>query len=213
MAIGDAYSTAARYRTRIGKTDTSLDADILDDLKAVSRGLEIELGRFFNAGSSEARVYSVREKGLGETERPYLINELMVDDLTAAPTSVKVDEDGDGTFELTLSSVTDYEVLPRNALKEPEARPYTSIRLRWTGAYAAFLTTAVVEVTGVFGWVAVPKAIERATIDLTGILRLETPRATSQVNEGIGAVIGTSHEAQAIVGQLRRRYLRHWGRP
>lgn len=62
------------------------------------------------------------------------------------------------------------------------------------------------EVTAIFGWPAVPKGIERATIDLTAILRLESPRATSHITESIDTVVGTSFEAQKIVDELSRVY-------
>lgn len=53
MAISDAYATAATYRDITGKTDTSEDAEILTDLKAVSRFLEGRLHRFFNKDAAE----------------------------------------------------------------------------------------------------------------------------------------------------------------
>jgi hypothetical protein len=67
-----------------------------------------------------------------------------------------------------------------------------------------------VQVTARFGWPAVPQAIVQATCQLVGILRLESPRATSQISEGLDSVLGASFEAQKIVENLQRVYARRW---
>jgi hypothetical protein len=195
MAISDAYATAAQYRAVVGKTDSAQDADVLTDLKAISRHLEGKLGRFFGKDSAAVARYYLPDQAT---------RELRVDDLAAAPTSIKMDLDGDGTCETTLAA-TDYELLPRNAAKEPEAAPYTRIRMVDWGNYDCFYSGCKVEVTAVFGWPAVPEAVGRATIHLAAILRLETPRATRRIVELEGA-IEASADAMSIVRQLTDRY-------
>jgi hypothetical protein len=199
LAVSDAYASAATYRAVLDKSDTSEDAEILTDLTAVSRYIERKLGRFFttDAGNVE-RVYRATD----------LSNEpkcLFVDDLVSV-SHIKVDTDDDGSFaDEDAWASTDYELLPRNAADGPEAAPYTEIYIpSWStknlwGRHR-------VEVSGKWGWPAVPSAIERATVHLTGILRLETPRATRQVNIGMEQVEETSSEAQAIVNQLMDMY-------
>ena len=59
---------------------------------------------------------------------------------------------------------------------------------------------------GKFGWPSVPSAIERACVQLTGILRLETPRATRSVNIGTETTLETSRQAQEIVSALMNVY-------
>jgi hypothetical protein len=197
MAVTDAYATAAQYRAVTGKTDTGQDADILVDLKAISRYLDGKLGRFFTKDASAlARVYTASES----------TSALWVDDMSAAPTSVKMDDDGDGVFETTLAA-TDYELLPLNAFKGPEPRPYTRIGLTSWGTRSAFVKDARVEVTAAFGWPSVPLAIQQATIHLTAILRLESPRATRRISE-LGEAIDASQDAQSIIRQLTDRYRR-----
>ena len=196
-AVSDALATPAQYRAVIGKTDTGQDADILTDLKAVSRYLEGKLGRFFNKDASDAtRVYVV----------PRTSTDLWVDDLSAAPTTIKIDEDGDGSFtdEVYLDSA-DFELLPLNAALGPEARPYTRIRLTEWGDYSQFVKDQRVQVIGKFGWPAVPEAVQRATIHLTAILRLETPRATRRISE-LDGTIEASPDAMGIVRQLTDDY-------
>lgn len=201
MAIGDAYATAEEYRSVIGMTGTGDDDDILRDLKAVSRYIEGKLGRHFNKDDSAvARIYVPR----------YTSRILRVDDLADDPDSIKLDCDLDGTYEITLDS-DDYELLPRNADKLPEARPWTQIRLTDWGDYSQFTKDCRVEVTAKFGWPSVPEGVKRAVIHLTAILRLESARATRRVPE-LGETVETSPEAMSIVRQLTDDYqVIHYG--
>ena len=197
MAVTSAYATAVEYRGTIGKTDQGDDDHILNDLTAVSRYIEGKLGRFFNQDAEDvARVYVP----------PASVSAIWIDDLSAAPTTVKLDTDGDNTFSATLES-TDYDLLPLNAAKGPEPRPYTRIGMTAWGDYGCFVRGQRVEITGKWGWPAVPGAIKQATIHLTAILRLESPRATRRIPE-LGEAIEASPDAQHIIRQLTDQYLR-----
>lgn len=192
-----AYATAAEYRAVVGRTDTGQDAQITTDLTAISRFLDERLGRFFGKDDADTtRVYVV----------PTTQAHLWIDDLSAAPTSVKLDEDLDGVFEVTLAA-TDYELLPLDAAQGPEARPYTRIRLTPWGTRSAFAAGTRVQVTGRFGWPAVPALITAATIQLTAIYRLETPRATRRIPE-LGEAIEASADAQQLIRRLTEQYER-----
>jgi len=197
MAIGDAYATAAEYRAVTGMVDTSQDTAILNSLKSISRHVEFKCRRFFNKDSADqTRIYVV----------PADCSTLWIDDMSAAPTSIKIDEDLDGTYETTLAA-TDFELWPLNALLEPEPRPYMQICLTPWGDRAIFSKGERVQVIGKFGWPAVPESIKQATIHLAAILRLESPRATTRIPE-MGDVIGTSPEAQHILRQIVDKYKR-----
>lgn len=202
MPVSDSYATAAQYRAILGKTDTSEDAEILDDLTAVSRYMDGKLGRFFTKDAAAVkRVYV--PSAASDT--------LWVDDLAAAPTSIKVDEDLDGSFaDETAYAGTDYELRPLNAADGPETWPYTHIIIPPWSKKGNWPRGGRVEIDAVFGWPAVPKAIERATIHLTGILRLESPRATNRIVE-IEDVVQASPEAQRIIWQLMKTYARGGG--
>ena len=195
MSINAAYATPAEYRRVIGMTDAGLDADISVDLMAVSRYLDGEMRRFFSRdAASVIRVYAPQ----------YDTKALTVDDMSAAPSQVRVDTAGDGTFA-TMLPVAAYELLPRNAVMSPEPAPFTQIALVPWGTLPTFRAGQRVEVTARWGWPAVPEAIRRATIHITAILRLETPRATKRIAE-LGDTIETSHQAQNIVRQLINQY-------
>ena len=118
--ITDAYATVAEYRGRVGKTGHSDDdATILLQLTAVSRYIERELaGRFFNVDASDVtRRYRAGDRGgvpLGGRKV------LTIDDLSADPTSIKIDKDDDGyLLQIFTAPVQDrptlfYEVIQRH---------------------------------------------------------------------------------------------------
>ena len=196
MAIDSAYATAEQYRAAIDRTDTSDDDEILLDLKAISRYIEGKLQRFFNKDAEDvSRIYTC----------PKTSDTLRIDDLSEL-TSIEIDTNIDGTYNVTLDS-DDYELLPVNANLGPEPRPYTQIWLTDWGDYSAFYKGQRIKVTGKFGWPSVPEAVKRATIHLTAILRLETPRATRRIPE-LGEAIEASPDAQHIIRQLTDNYRR-----
>ena len=207
MAISGAYASATQYRAAITKTDTTDDTEIDLDLDAVSRYLERRLGRFFNVDASDVtRIYDPGSRG---ARPPGGHKSLWIHDLTAAPTSVKIDKDNDGLFtdETALAS-TDFELYPLNAGVGPEARPYTRLDVTAWGNEGSWPHNGRVQVIGKWGWLAVPAAITRATIHLTGILRLESPRATDRIPDDLNAAVATSPQGQAIVRQLMNVYRR-----
>ena len=205
MAISDAYTTALLYRAAITMTDTADDVEILRDLKAISRYIERRLGRFFTIDASDAtRVFAIGVEGA----HPVNGNKsLWITDLSAAPTSIKIDKDNDGLFtDETALAATDYELHPLNALVGPEARPYTRIDITPGGDEGAWPHGHRVQIIGKWGWVTIPDAIVQATIQLTAILRLESPRATNRVPDDVAGAVETSPVGQAIVRQLMNVY-------
>lgn len=195
MVINDAYASSIQYRAVVGMTDTGKDSEILIDLKAISRYIDGKLFRFFTKDATAvARIYIPAESTLA----------IWVDDLAVVPTAVKLDTGGNGLFAITLATA-DYELLPLNANRGPEPRPYTRIGMTPWGKYSSFSAGERVQVTAQFGWPAVPDAIQRATIHLTAILRLESPRATRRIPE-LGEAIEASPDAQSIIRQLTDQY-------
>jgi hypothetical protein len=199
VAVSDAYASAATYRAMLSKTDTADDSEILSDLTAVSRFMERKLGRFFTTDADNVnRVYQATLY----TNQP---KSLFTDDLVSVD-HIKVDTDDDGSFgDETAWASTDYELLPRNAADGPEAGPYTEVFIPSWSTQNLWGQHRV-EIGGKFGWPSVPSAIERACVQLTGILRLETPRATRSVNIGTETTLETSRQAQEIVSHLMNVY-------
>lgn len=188
MAVTDAYATAADYRSLTGKTDTAQDDEIIRDLTAISRYLDGKLERFFNCDNTDSIRYYMPDSS---------ISTLYIDDLVSI-TELAIDSDGEFGEELT-----DYYLLPMNAPYGPEPRPYTAIKLK----SSTFPADTRVRVTGIHGWPSIPEAIQRATIHLAAILRIESPRATRRVSE-LGDVMEASPDAMSIIRQLTDRYRR-----
>lgn len=120
-------------------------------------------------------------------------------------TSIIIDTGVDGTFSETALATTDYELIPRNAGKGPEPEPYTGIELTPYGTVYAWPVRARIQVTGIWGWPSVPEGIKRACVQLTGILRMESPRSTNQFTD-LGNIMGSSRAAQDILNNLTRDF-------
>lgn len=199
MAVTDAFETAANYRAVIDKTDTGEDAEILTDLTAIARFMEREL-------RGEGRHFTKDAGNVARTFKPEgNFPELWVDDFVSVST-LKIDDNFDGTAE-TVVVAADYVLKPRNAAVGAEPRAFTSIEMTNTGTRLYFYANTVVEVTGVWGWPSIPEAIKRASIHLTAILRLETPRAQATVSE-IGQLMQMSPKAMGIIDRLGEVYRR-----
>ena len=215
MAITDAYATPALYRTLLSGTDSRKDEEIIDDLVACSRLIDRKLHTFFSKDDSLAiryymPQYKVRDSSYGiywaESENPWRhlqgTTTLAVDPIASITgLEIAIDENLDSTYTKILTT-NDYLLLPRNALVSTEPKPYTTIQLvnddYWRPA-------TEVRVTAIFGWPAVPKAIERACVHLAGILRLESPRATRTIQYGDTST-QTSRIADDVLEGLLKAY-------
>jgi hypothetical protein len=202
MAITDAYATAANYRAVITKSDTAEDAEVLEDLTAISRYLDIELGRFFTQDAAAVARNYFPPAGSGKL--------LLTNDIASTTGLVVLaDDDEDGTAETTVAA-TDYRLHPQNAELDPEAKPWRGLMLNNWGDVGSWVVGRLYEVTAIYGWPAVPQAIERATIHLAAILRLESPRATRRIAEGFNEAFESSDQAQNILADLKTKYKRVW---
>lgn len=193
MAVSDPYALVAEYDAVFPNRNGEDDGELLLQLTAVSRYIDSRCGQFFALDASPvARVFV----GDGSNQLWLRTN------LGATPTAVKFDTDSDGTF---ASTVTPVELWPLNAADGPEARPWRRIDLPPWCSYATFPKGMRVEVTARWGWPAVPAAVRQATIHLTAILRLESPRSTSSIDE-IGRVVGMAPAASSIIDDLLAAY-------
>jgi len=224
-----AYASVALYRNLIDKIDSGNDSVIADDLIAVSRLIDQKVfgqgsaNRFTKDSSPQSRIFAptldrARSRRFGirgfsrrddwaESENPWFYGGfarmLNVDDFVSV-SEIAIDQNLTGSFDLVLAS-NDYELLPRNALQGGEPRPYTQIGLTEWGTHGGWIVGSRVRVTGIWGWPAIPQAIVRATVQLTAILRLESPRATRTVTD-LGQVTGMSRIGADIVNDLVSNY-------
>lgn len=163
--LGHLYVTPQMLRSRVGLQpgDTSSDLELHSACYAASRALEAYCQRtFWRTLPSEVRTF--------EAADVFRLDLGPWNDLVVA-TQIRTDLDADGVFEVTWPT-GDYVLEPVNSQAGPERRPYTSIR----AIGASYLPTQFyprywgrqygrldrVEITGVFGWPAVPAAISEA---------------------------------------------------
>lgn len=153
------YCTVAELKTHLRVTDSDDDTPLAISVTAASRAVDHACNRQFGSSSAIARYYTYGGGCLdpGMWTRQYL----EIDDLMSTTSLVvKVDDDDDGTFETTLTINTDFRLYPWNAAAN--GRPWTSLVL---AADVTFPTTPrAVEITGLWGWTAVPSIVKNATL-------------------------------------------------
>lgn len=162
--VNQFYTSVEEVKDRLGITDTNSDFQLQTAVQAAARAVEGYCGRYF---------YQVTET---RTFMPYSIWEQPLDDVVSI-SSVAVDMDGDGTFEQPWVQNVDYQLVfglyEFNLLSTGEARPYTQIRVinaagggRFFPFIWPFAPLNRIQVTGVWGWPAVPFGVKQATMQV-----------------------------------------------
>lgn len=159
--MANEYASSAELKAALSmSSETFADAEITLALTAASRGIDGAARRRFwkDADANQARVYT-----------PTSAEWVAIDDLIAL-TSLKTDTDGDGTFENTWTLNTDFVLEPLNAAAD--SRPWTSVSRHPRGNYRELPVDLPrsVQVSGQFGWSAVPEAVKEATMILASKL-------------------------------------------
>ena len=167
MAITNGYCTQNELKGFVGiPTSDSGDDDLLDDaVNAASRQIDACCGRIFYAqGSATARKFF--------TNDPY---RLRVDDISSETgLVVKLDDDDDGTYEVTVAS-SEFQLLPINGVVGGILiSPFYIIELfsggsqEWPMDFSSNRPRA--EVTAKWGFPSVPEQIRQATLMLASEL-------------------------------------------
>jgi len=166
MAITNGYTTLNAMKAYLSISDTSDDTILETMVESASRSIDrIANRRFYLDANASSRQY-----------RAYNDVFAYVDDIgTTSSLVVAIDEDGDGTFETTLTLNTDYLLDPLTA--PSLGRPYTQLTMvnttyTWPifpGMFSNGLRPGV-QVTARWGWPSVPDDIEMACQILTADL-------------------------------------------
>ena len=144
-----AYATPTEVLERMGQSDVTggvLFNAVSAALDAATVAIDLDTDRTFTA-STGARTFAT--SGTSTMDLP---------DFTAV-TSVKLDDDDDGVFEVTVPA-SDYE-LDRSATERPDW-PFDTIRLLDRCFPYGGRRRLRVEVTATWGWAAVPPGINQA---------------------------------------------------
>jgi len=154
MAWAPIYATDGELRSQVRIGDVADDAQIALALATSSRAIDERCSRQFGrVAVAEAREYTPRWSRSRSGWR------VPIDDLmTSTGLVVKVDQDGDGTFETT---VTGYRLRPYNAAAS--GWPWTELLIAST-AVTTVSGTGSVQVTARWGWPGVPDAIRQACL-------------------------------------------------
>jgi hypothetical protein len=155
---------------------SAVESVLEQTIESASRQIDGLTGDRFYRADAQTRYFTAEDADY-----------LAVDSLRAV-TTIKTDEDGDGTYENTWAT-TDYRLRPVNAATD--GHPYTTIGLKPNGQYAFPRgMEAGVEIVGNWGWAAVPHAIREATIVLA--IRL------FKLKDAPYGIAGTTELGQAV---------------
>ena len=154
MAITNGYCSLNQIKAALRITDSVDDTLLEMAVESASRMIDSECDRnFFSTSATRDFIPS----------DSYTVD---TDDLTAI-TSVKIDDQGDLTFAITLA-VSDYQTEPVNQRVSGNAFPI--YRLRMIGDYLLPLwgQQATVRIQGTYGFTPVPTQITQATVIQAG---------------------------------------------
>jgi hypothetical protein len=160
VAIVNGYATQAQLKQQ---ATLDLDDDKFDDLldraiNATSRGLDRFCKRHFYQDAG-ARIFAA-------THTTWFDLPTFCDLVSVDASGLRTDEDGDGVYE-RVWAVSDFELQPVNIEAGPEPRPYRSVvaigsTLRFPVPRTG--SNSRVQITGTWGWPAIPAAIEEAAL-------------------------------------------------
>lgn len=196
------YCSAEELKSRLGLTRPDDDSEVALAVAAASRAVEGYCERYFYR-AADTRTYV-----------PEDLYRVRTDDLVSV-TTLATDPAGTtaqgGTFPVTWPAGS-FQLLPYNPGKTGEQWPYTSIRavggLTFPWVTPLLLMRADrIQVTGVFGWPAVPQAVRTATlIAAAELFRMkDMPAGGGQPGEFSIVTLGQNPR----IGELLSPYMRN----
>jgi hypothetical protein len=171
MAITNGYCTLAEVKAALRITDNADDTLLENEIEGASRRVDGFCGRFFYKTSSLAvNIYPLNS---------YLLR--MPNDLANNTVTIKTDTTADGTYATTLTLGVDYLLEPTNATVQ--YRPFSHARMVGGATFPEEVTPSfpTVQVTGFWGWEAIPDDVRTATV-------LLSIRGFARLNAALGVV-------------------------
>jgi len=136
-------------------------ADVKDALNLTGTAEDTNLAWLINAVSVEIDNYCGRSFALASATRYFdgAADDLIVDDLVSV-TTLKLDKDGDGVWETTLTEATDFLLYPYNT------SPKWRVKLTGDSTASDFAegVRKGVEIAGTWGYATVPEPIRQVAI-------------------------------------------------
>jgi hypothetical protein len=177
LAITNGYATLTQVKAAMRITDNIDDTLIEMAVESASRAIDGYAMRSFYSSGTATRYYAADDSYVVQT-----------DDISGTAITLQTSSAGDGVFDTTWK-VTDYQLEPNNGYTDGLSVPYTRIRAVEDYLYPVEADQALVKVTAVFGWPAVPIAITQACVIQSSRLfkRLDSPLGVAGFGD-MGAV-------------------------
>jgi hypothetical protein len=177
LAITNGYATLTQVKSAMRITDNIDDTLIEMAIESASRAIDGFAMRSFYSSGTATRYYAADDSYIVQT-----------DDIAGTAITLQTSSAGDGVFDTTWA-VGDYQLEPVNGYTDGLTVPYTRIRAVENYLYPVEADQALVKVTAVFGWPAVPIAITQACVIQSSRLfkRLDSPLGVAGFGD-MGAV-------------------------
>jgi hypothetical protein len=161
------YATLSQVKSALRITDQIDDSLLNTAISSASRWVDGWCDRTFVKATATvtSRDYTPKER----------FGVLQIDDAVEI-TEVRIDDDLDRTFSVTLQSI-DFLALPSNATSYGLALPFNRLLTYEDGYWPLFRNQPTVRVFARYGWPEVPDAVREATILQASRLftRLDSP--------------------------------------
>lgn len=201
MAVADGYCSVTDLKERVSIDDNLDDIVIASAIAASSRWIDEHCQRSFN----QVTQPRVLDSACGTLLRPGEFGDLV------SVSSLKTDDNLDGVFETTWLAA-DYQLLPLTASTRPDPHPYTSIRSVGARSFPRATGTGrlgLVEVTGVWGWPAVPDAVHEACLIQASRVfkRRNSPEGVTGWQSDFGPIrisVRADPDVEMLLGPYRR---------
>lgn len=152
MAISNGYCTLAEVKAALRITDTVDDSLLESAVESASRLVDGYCQRSFYSAGTATRAFATESNIVCELDDLQSLSEL------------KTSSTLNGTYDLTWTS-TDYQLEPLNGVADGlSGWPKTRIRAIGNLEFPYWVGEAGVQVTGVWGWAAVPNPVKQATV-------------------------------------------------
>ena len=169
MAIVNGYCSLAEVKAALNITDNADNDKLERSIEGASRRIDGYCGRFFYQKNATVKFFA-----------RYIDTLFLQDDLVSV-TTLKTDDDGDQTFVTTWTAGQDYALEPYDA--NLNNIPYWRVTAVGAKTFPIFTYPALpgVQITGVWGYPAVPHDIREACV-------LLSIRGFARYNAALGVV-------------------------
>jgi hypothetical protein len=176
VTITNGYTDLNTLKLSLKITDTVDDAWLTICINAASRAIDNLCERVFYQ-TSATRVYAPNDNFVTE-----------IDDLVSV-TTLKTSTNVDGVFDQTWK-VKDYQLEPLNGIAGGIPSPATLVRAVNDYWFPTAGQEATVQIVGVFGWAAVPDAVEQACLLQSAryYKRADSPMGVAGFGDGMGVI-------------------------